>query len=201
MKSFSRLALVVFISGCTAFASASDADYRTNVLDPLPPIGETSYPTFIITSTTFQISFSACAPNELPGGIQADGCFAGVNKSGFTWDNLQFTFPNTDVLHSQPVSCEPAASDNIFGNTDCELDPNGLYVLNFTNGLLMSGDFFFVTEDGVVPASSFPTGTATVLTSTTPEPAPLLLLATGLIAMGIVVRSGLHNKALVDPRL
>ncbi len=194
MNFFSRLLLVAGVSACTIFAHASAADYRTNVLDPLPPAGQTSYPTFIITSVPFQITFSTCAPNELPGGLTADGCFAGVNKTGFDWNNIQFTFPNDEVLNSQPVSCEPAKSDNIFGSTDCELDPNGLYVLNFTNGLLHDGDFFFVTEEGVVPASSFPTGDATVLTTTTPEPMPLILLATGLLVAGLFVRSGLSKR-------
>ncbi len=180
MTHFRRLASIAFLSACTVFAAADPVDYRTNVLDPPPPISP-SYPTFIITSTPFDFSYTTCVANELPNGIQADGCFAGVNRTGSDWIGIQLTFPNDAVLASQPASCPPQRTDNIYSRFPCSPDPAGLrQPLTFTNGLIHSGDFFFITEIGVVPAESFPQGHATVTTATTPEPAPLIFMSTGL---------------------
>lgn len=176
MKVISRLASIAFLFACTVLASATPADFKANVLDP-PAIG---FNTAIITASPFEVSFSTCQPNELPNGLTADGCFAAVNRTGLDWTSIQFVFPNDSVLNSQPTDCSPAPSDNIFQSADCGFDSD-VYTLVFSNGILHNNDFFFVTETGV-PAELFPSGTATVLTTTasTPEPASFVLLATGL---------------------
>jgi hypothetical protein len=167
-------------------AKADPIDFHIKVLDPLPP-ADPSYPLYPITSTSFSISFSPCIAGELPSGMTADGCFAGRNLSGLTWTGLDMSFPAGGVLAGQPASCAPAPSDNIFSATDCPVDPaNGSYDLGFDDGIIRSGDYFFITEDGVVPPSDFPIGsvTATVLT---PEPASMVLLSTGVLLFGCLL--------------
>lgn len=185
MKSPGRLAILALLSVSSLFARASSIDdFKMDVLDPPPPLAASPFPTFPITSLTFAVTFTACQTDELPNGLTADGCFSGVNRTGVGWSALGFTFPNTDALGSQPVSCSPAASDNIFSSSGCDLD-GSTYGLTYFNGVLGSGQFFFVVETGVDPAL-FPPGVATATAlSSVPEPNSLILLGTGL-ALGLV---------------
>ncbi|MDW5267464.1 MULTISPECIES: hypothetical protein [Acidobacteriaceae] len=169
-------------------------DFHIKVLDPTPPT-DPSYPLFPISSTSFSVSFTACIAGELPSGMTADGCFAGRNVSGLAWTGLDFSFPSGGVLTGQPASCAPALSDNIFSATDCPVNPaNGSYDLGFSDGVIHNGDYFFITEDGVVPPTDFPTGsvTATVLT---PEPRSMVLLSTGILFFGCLLY-GERSRAL-----
>lgn len=182
-----RLAPILLLFASAIFAGASPLDFKANILDPPAP-SEPTFPTFIISASPFSVMFSSCVAGELPNGLTADGCFAGVNRTGSNWTSLQIIFPNDLVLNSQPVDCSLAPSDNIFLSPDCTVDQQQ-YTLTFANGVLGNNDFFFITEAGV-PAELFPVGVATVLstTATTPEPSSLLLLATGLGAALLVTK-------------
>jgi hypothetical protein len=159
-------------------AKADAVDFHMTVLDPPPP-SDPSYPLYLITTTSFTVSFTDCIAGELPGGMTADGCYAGRNVSGQDWDNLQLAFMAGGVLTGQTANCAAAPSDNIFSDADCPDSPeNGFYTLTFTDGVIGNGDYFFITEDGVTPATDFPTGSAQVLT---PEPGSLVLLSTGIL--------------------
>lgn len=155
------------------------------VLDP--PAPGTGFITYPVQTAPYTFSFTACVSGELPNNMTADGCFAGVNRTGQDWTSLQFTFNNTPVLHGQPVDCSPAASNNIYPTATCSLLQRTVYVLNFSGGVIDDGQLFFLTEDGVVPPGSFPPGTLNVTSSyaATPEPASFLLMATGL-GVGII---------------
>lgn len=198
MKVLRYLVVIALVCGCMGVAKADTVGFHIKVLDPAPPANP-SYSIFLIPSTSFDVVFSDCVQGELPGGMTADGCFAGRNISGLDWDNLQLSFPDGGVLAEQPASCAAAASDNIFSTTDCPVDPvNGVYGLGFSDGIIHSGDYFFITEDGVVPASSFPTGSATVLM--TPEPKSIVLLSTGVFLFGWLLYGERHRTLRLSPR-
>lgn len=183
MKLNRSLLFVAAVCGLTLSAFGDPLDFRANVLDP-----PNSYPVTIINSTQFSMGFSACAAGELPNGLTADGCFAAQNDSGQTWTSLDIIFPDTSALGSQPASCAPDASNNIFGNTSCTL-VNGFYILNFFSGSIPSGagnqSIFFITETGVNP-DDFPDGAVVAGVGTVPEPGSVLLLMTGMVLLGFV---------------
>ena len=187
MKSLYYLVLIALVLGCTGLAKADPVDFHIRVLDPVPP-ADPSYPLYLISTTSFNVSFTPCIAGELPSGMTADGCFAGRNVSGLDWNGLDLSFPSGGVLAGQPASCAPAPSDNIFSATDCPVNPaDGSYDLGFSEGVILNGDYFFITEDGVVPPSDFPTGLATVSTVMTPEPGSIVLLSTGALLFGCLL--------------
>lgn len=184
MKALRCLFALVVAFTFTSLASADPVDFHMHVLDPPPP----SFPVQPIFSTPFTFTFTTCSTGELPGGGTADGCFAGVNRSGEDWTNLQITFDDNSVLAGQAPNCALTGTNNIFSDTDCSLD-GSTYVLRFTDGVLANNDFFFITEDGVIPPEGFGVGTGSVDLAT-PEPAPLLLFATGVILLGGTLKMG-----------
>lgn len=186
MKALHCLVLIALVFGCMGLAKADPVDFHIKVLDPAPP-ADPSYPLYLISSTSFDVSFTPCVAGELPSGMTADGCFAARNISGLDWTGLDLSFPDGGALTGQTASCAPAPSDNIFSATDCPANPaNGSFDLGFDDGIIQNGDYFFITEDGVVPPEDFPTGsvTATVLT---PEPEPMVLLSTGILLFGCLL--------------
>jgi len=162
-----------------------------NVLDP--PTISSSYPLFLISSTPFAVSFTPCLAGELPGGLSAEGCFAGRNVTGHDWNNLQLTFANNSVLNGQASSCGTTDIHNVYSSSDCSLTPDGsTYILSFGDGVISDDAYFFITEDGVVPGD-FPEGTGAVLT---PEPGSLLLSSTGAVLFGLML-FGLRRRSAV----
>ena len=182
MKAFRCLFALVVTFTLTSLASADPVDFHMHVLDPPPP----SFTVQPIFSTPFTFTFTTCSLGELPGGGTADGCFAGVNRSGEDWTNLQITFEDNSVLAGQAPNCALTGTNNIFSDTDCSLD-GSTYVLRFTDGVLANNDFFFITEDGVIPPEGFGVGTGSVDLVSSPEPEPLVLLASGLVLFGVAL--------------
>ena len=195
MKSFRRILFAAALCGLSLPAFGDPVDFQTNVLDPPTPSPST-YTVFTETSLSFTFQFTQCATAELPNGLTASGCFAGINDSGVTWTALDMSFPNTAVLNSQPVSCAPAPSNNIYSTSTCALSGN-LYLLGFDAGAIPSypvtpGDQFFITETGVDPAL-FPPGQVTATPSSSdmasaPEPGSVVLALTGVGLFGCLCR-------------
>jgi hypothetical protein len=183
MKAFRCLVLMTVACAFASVANATPADFHMGVLDPPPPPSP-SFPTNIITSTSFDVTFIPCVADELPGGLTADGCFAGANRSGVDWTQLQLTFTDTDALGDQGATCD---TNPTFMSVGCPT-PTGdaPYILTFSdgNGIPNNGSFF-IYETGV-PPGNFPDGSA-VANSTVPEPAPWGLLLTGCILFGCLV--------------
>ncbi len=187
MRVFSRsavslLALAGLMGTAAAHADPAQPDFKMHVLDPTNPIPPPGGPDYI-TGLTFSIVFAPCAPNELPDGITAQGCYLGFNRSNVDWTGLQFTFQNNAALNGQAPDCSLLGKDDIFQTTSCSL--GNQYVLNFLSGVIPnsgSASAFFITEDGVDPAL-FGTGSG-VVTSSTPEPAAFVLFGTGLFFLG-----------------
>lgn len=199
MKILHCLVLIALFCGCTVLAKADPVDFHMRVLDP-PPDPDPSYPLYVITSTSFDVSFTACVAGELPGDNTADGCFAGRNLSGQDWDNLQLSFPAGGSLTGQTANCAAGPSDDVFSSTDCPAQPDadGTYDLGFADGVIPNGAYFFITEDGVVPATDFPSGTATVLT---PEPRSIMLLSTGVLLFGWLFYGERLGALHLSPRM
>ncbi|HEV2711173.1 MAG TPA: hypothetical protein VGU67_13240 [Edaphobacter sp.] len=196
------LGLIAAICFSTALAGATPVDFHMRVLDPPPPT-DPSIPLHLITSTSFDVSFTPCLAGELPGDNTATGCFAGQNISGQAWDSMQLVFPNTGPLVGQDANCDPGVSDDIFSNVDCPASPgNSQFTLIYTDGLIANRGYFFITEDGVDPPTDFPTGRATVGTAMTPEPGSIVLLSTGIFLLGgLVYTERLRNgERLCRPR-
>ena len=180
MRVLRFLVVVAIVCGYTGLAGAAPVDFHMSVLDPPP------FDTVPILSTPFPISFTECGLGELPDGMTASGCFAGVNRTGMDWNNLQITLADNNVLAGQTPNCDLTGTHNIFSDTNCSLVGSS-YLLSFGDGVLSNNDFFFITEDGVDPPEGFGIGTGTVnSTAMTPEPAPVLLASTGIILFGLL---------------
>lgn len=175
MRVLRFLGLIAAICCFTGLAGATPVDFHMQVLDPPP-----SFNVQPIFSTPFNFSFTTCSVGELPSGT-ADGCFAGVNRTGQDWNNLQITFADNAVLAGQTPNCALTNPNNTFGSSDCSL-VDSTYILTFSGGQgIANGAFFFITEDGVVPPEGFGVGTGAVLT---PEPGSIVLLSTGALLFG-----------------
>lgn len=189
MRVLRFLAIIAFVCGYTGLAAATPVDFHMSVLDP-PPFNVQP-----IFSTPFPISFIECSQGELPDGMTASGCFAGVNRTGVDWNNLQITFADNNVLAGQSPNCDLTGTHNIFSDTDCSL-VGSTYLLSFGDGVLSNNEYFIITEDGVDPPEGFGIGTGTVnSTAMTPEPAPVLLLSTGIILFGLWFYGGRRRMA------
>lgn len=177
---------IAMACGLTGAAKADTLDFHMVVLDPPPAPGFTTVPIF---TTPFTITFSACAPGQLPTNTLGtyEGCFSGVNRTGNDWTGLDLTFANNSALGGQPAGCAlDGGGADIYAEPpagSCDLQNESQYVLIYTGGGIENNENFVIAEDGVDPGD-FPEITATVVVAT-PEPDSIWLLATGLLMMGL----------------
>ncbi len=180
MRTFCRILPLLLLCAFVRTATAG----KINILDP------NSYPATVITGSPFTIGgstgFLTCSAGELPAGISADGCFAGVNGTGDSWSGLELRFPNAGTVLGQSFACNTDPSGfEIFSAASCVYDPaSNSFDLQFTSGTIPQGQLFIITEDGVLPPGDFPDVTASVTFASTPEPSSWLLLMTGLCCSG-----------------
>jgi hypothetical protein len=185
MKLFRYLFAIMLTCALSAMAKADTADFHMVIVDP--PQG--SFSTTPITSLTPPpiISFSNCAPGQIPGTVDPyEGCASFENSTSSALTSLQLEFPDTDILNSQTPNCSPdpgvvsGASVDFFKTFSCSI-VNGNYILDFSNGNIPVGALFTIAENGVA-ADCFPDGTLT--STSTPEPSSIWLLSTGALLLG-----------------
>jgi hypothetical protein len=188
MKLLRCLPLIAAVYMLSGIAKADPVDFHAVIVDPpAPPPG--SFPTTPITSLTSPtvVEFSACVAGEIPGTVDPyQGCASFENSTTAPITFLQLEFPNTSALNSQTANCMLDGADtpsgptsvNFFQNVSCSLVGNN-YILDFSDGSIPVGDLFTVAENGVSP-DDFPNGTLT----STPEPASIWLLSTGVLLLG-----------------
>lgn len=218
------LALAVFC-GLPSVANASlggGGNFQMVVVDPTP-----SY-VVPITSDVFTVTFSPCQTGQLPPGAPSTyiGCFSGQNDTGSPLTSLQLLVP---PIPGESVSCSSFGGGlDIFTVVTCGEYTSGPltgdFFLNFSGGSIPAGDprgcrdddgeegdnngpdgdhdaddcpggIFTIAEAGITP-SSFPQVTGTF---NAPEPAPALLLSTGLL-MGGLFYAGRRRRALAAVR-
>jgi hypothetical protein len=171
MKTLRYLLAIGLFCGLSGIAKADD--FQMVVIDP---IGGS-----VITTTAFPFSFSPCAAGEVPSNPNNPntyiGCFVGENGTGVDLTSLQLLIP---PIPNQSAGCSPFGEQlDIFTSITCTSGPNG-YLVNFAGGDIPLGGFFLIAEAGVDP-TVFPQVAAV---ANAPEPGSLLLLSTGVLAIG-----------------
>lgn len=177
MRSFCRLLVLLPLVSCPLLSKA----VTVRIQDP-------NITNFTINPTSpTSFGFGPCSgllDNGTP--ITSNGCFAGVNETGSTIESITLTFSNSPaVQNSGPNS----ASSELFANSSFDApsdpsDPTQDFTFSFSGNGIAESEFFVITEDGVANPDDFPDVSIQFTTSATPEPASLLLLATGLAGMG-----------------
>lgn len=169
MKILRYVVMAVLFLGIHSVAHA----FAITVLDP--PSG----PGFALIDpgVPFPVTFVPCFFDL------SEGCFAGANISNTTLTTLDMTFPDTDTLDGQPISCTSVGA--AFGIPNCNLVGDE-YILTFADGSgIPPWSGFLVIEDGVSPGS-FPTGEA--VANPTPELGSIWLTLSCIGPLAYVVR-------------
>jgi hypothetical protein len=196
MKSLCWFVAVAVCLGLPSAAFANAIPFSAGVLDPSPPGG-----TFL-DSNTFSAPFSACSAfsnPSAPSAVQSDYCFEGINATGSPddpvptelWTSLTVTIDDpTDILGPINANCgnlDPTDS-TIFGSATCS-QSNGVDTLSFTGGSgIGSGNSFFLVIDAPsVTVTQLDSLSATAVAGVAPEPDSLVLLASGMMMIGIML--------------
>ncbi len=157
-------------------------------------VGESSVPSAYFV-------FHAC--NSYESGLLASpdlvGCFDIQNETGATLTGFTMTFKGAISIFGDSPVC-----GGLFSSTSCTetatADPSvGFYDLDFSDGTVLNGSTIIIGESVDVAdfndVHSSLTNQASLATTTTPEPASVALLGTGIIAgagLMFVRRRGLH---------
>ncbi len=140
----------------------------------------------VTTPTSFY--FGSCQGylnNAAP--VTDSGCFAGQNQTGSPITSITLNFDSNQALNQAGGAVAAIGRGDLFASSSTTTTTNPLaYTLNFTNGAIANNVFFLVTEDGL-DHDLFPEVSLSY-TNVTPEPPSVLLIATGLMGLGLVYR-------------
>jgi PEP-CTERM motif len=194
MKSLFRVLFVLALI-CGFAPHAKAADFHVQVLDPnicltssVCLVLDASAP--IDVSLNAQVCQIAGVPN-LPSNPNTYGCAVLFNLELPPQDitELTLSFSGLDGLTFECDTTTDGNVGSIFSNSSCGQTAPGSDTFSFFNGSLPFLGEAIIYENGVDP-SLFVDGTAAVnkapfVATQTPEPASLLLLATGLMMAGL----------------
>jgi hypothetical protein len=182
------LLAVAVVSALSGVAKADD--FKMVVIDP------TSFTVNVITDPTFAFSFSPCVLGQVPPGAGTfDGCFTGLNETGFTLTSLFIDIPA--VVDGQTVGCAlDGGGFDLFTNVSCQTNANG-YILDFSGAPgVGEGVQFTIAEQGA-PPQDFPDTINAVANA--PEPNSFWLMSTGVLSVGLF-GAYRRRQVLIEPR-
>jgi len=187
MTKFRFLFALVLVCGFCGAAKADPLDFNARIQDP-----PTSFPTYDITTSTFDVIFGASCPSDAS---DATGCFSGDNETGATITSIELIFPDTIGLDGQPVGCTTSEPLTLFATATCSLSPdNSTYTLDFSGGVgIAPGVLFTIAETGADPDAFGDGDYATATLSSVPEPGSVVLLGTGAAFVGVFLVGRRHE--------
>jgi hypothetical protein len=169
MKIIRFLAVIALLIASSGMAKA----YVIGVLDPVSGPGYST----VEPGQTFPLTFiNDCWVF----GINAQGCFFGLNVSDQPLTTLNLTIPG---IKGQTADCQTVGT--LFADATCT-ETDDVYTLDFSGGTGIGACTYFVIYENGVNAADFPAGSA--VADPTPEPGSLWLALSGTGTLGYFVR-------------
>jgi hypothetical protein len=170
---------------CAAPASHTQGfDFHATVLDPFCSNATECQLHAVDLGVPFPVSLGAGAcidagVSPLPSG--PFGCFVGTNLTGNNITSFVLDFAHIPSVTGCDTNISGVTPSVAFSVSSCVVDQSGGYDLTFTGGTIVPGHSLIVLEEGVDPSLFIGTGTL----NPTPEPDSFLLLATGVMMIGL----------------
>ena len=150
--------------------------------DPNLKLAGAPHDGYVVSGNSWDFTTSTGSGNPCTVGVTNDANCVFTNGSGLTWSSLIFTITGND---NSPVTC----SVSFKGFSTCGSNDAG-NAITYSGGLGISagefpGDDFQVVLKGWSPGTNF---SVTAIASSTPEPSSLLMLGSGLLGIGGMLR-------------
>lgn len=182
MKQLLRLFFVMALVFGSAHSGRAQG-FHMKVLDPANLCSTNPSLCKILDVTApFPVTFTAntcvvAGVTGLPSNPATYGCLLLDNRTGNNITSLNMTFPG---LGSLPFTCDTTGPGVLFTGASCT-SSGGIDTFYFYNGILGPEQEAIIFESGADPGQFNGTGSLN-----TPEPAPFLLMLTGLLIAGLL---------------